>query len=356
MEFSRKVLIAIILIMSIYIIFQLVEKRRKILTLSRSDAIDGFSMPFFSSPNLNQTPNTIINYKGEKNTALKTLCIKSSYNTAWMNNTISIDNVRYALQRGCRFIDFEIYLLQIGNQKGMYAPYVSYPTSKERLLLGDVFASIVEQAFQDSTTQNRYDPLFIQLRMSASNIQIYSLVGMAIQSNLSSYLYTQKVTGDTLMSDILGKIVIVNDKSLNFNYMDLANYVNCQIPSTVDSKPQCMDLANYVNVEIGTTSLSAVKYSLLKLMSYEPLEIDVDGITPNVKKWKIVYSESESGENPKLSHCVLKYGIQIIACGYNNVDRQLIEYEEFFNHFNSAFVTLSSAYTYLEHLPPTKSV
>jgi hypothetical protein len=181
MDFFRKIMVLFIFLITVYILFRLIQKRRELLALeSFTEGIAEFTNPqVISLSKLNKTPNTIQNVPAKyKEKPLHQFFIKSSFNTAYDGTTVSTDMVGYILSRGYRFLDFEVYYETITTEPDgsptatvALSEYGKFPrTSSNNILLSDVFKKIKLGAFT-TLSPNPNDPLFIQLRPMYQDIK-----------------------------------------------------------------------------------------------------------------------------------------------------------------------------------------
>ena len=292
---------------------------------------------------------------------LKELIVKASYNTAVLNGTCSTTTMQAVLARGVRFIDFEIYYDEQSN--------TTYVGSNKDVKLADMLQAVVSNAFIALTSAsvtagsapstpptvtgcpNPGDPLFIQLRIfpgkePATN-PIYNLVGMALQQYCATLLYKGTITGQkTLFQDVMGKIIIVCDQSINPKYLESSNYA--PICSTDISNNNCYSLANYVNVQSWSLSgLRTITYSHLKGTATNPPTLDSSNnlLHTSATQWWLVEPDMNDNSNQSFSELITSYGCQIIAQMFNKGDINLGRYEVFFNKNKSAFVPIANALT-----------
>jgi hypothetical protein len=305
--------------------------------------------------------------KGILDLPLKELCIKASYNSANSGSYISLNMLQYVINRGVRYLDFEVFFIQSDNAKKTMKPVVATSTdpdfiafsSENNLLLDDVLSYAVSNAFS-SPCPNMNDPLFINLRIKSNNRDVYKAVAASIDSTIKQKIYSDPnniiftdasigdiankaitITKDTKFSDIKGSVIISIDKTLFPNY---TNFTNCDI-----GKQKCYDLTNYTNIECGSENMNLTLYSLISPQKL--LQINDDNRTTNVKTITVVNPDStflinKANTNPKYSDFIIKYGCQIVPYRFYQNDSSLEDYEKFFNIHNSAFVPLASAISY----------
>jgi len=280
---------------------------------------------------------------------LREYVIKSSYNTAITGNYVNLEMIKYLLGRGCRFLDFEIFY--IDNK-----PVVAYSTDKNidtidtdnYVLLDSVLSTVVSTAFS-VISPNNSDPLFIQFRIKSTNPNVYKAVAKSVDFNLRGKLYNNKITDDTKLSDLMGQIVLVMDKTINRNYKDLSI---CK-----KNEQQCHNLSNYINIESGSQSLYLQNYSeLLNQYSTPPMILDkCKGnnsihICTDISKMRVVLPDNnfKNVQNPNYTDFVSKFGSQILAYRFYVLDKNLKNYETFFDDNKSAFVPLAIAIEYIQ--------
>lgn len=313
------------------------------------DTCDGMKEGFTKSPsselsslhNKNVPVQVSSTNKDHSNELLKDYVVKGSYNSAITGKYVNTDMVKYVLERGCRFLDFEVFLID-NKPKVSYSVDKTYQTyeTENQVLLDNVLLAAISNAFA-RPSPNYEDPLFIQLRIKSKDNSIYKMIAKSIDHSLKTKLYNKKVDDNTKLSDIMGKVVIVFDKSYNRNYADLSN---CK----KDDK-YCSDLTKYVNIESGTTSLHSNTFSEVLAEGNYPLAIK-DGceLCTNVDKYRIALPSKriKNEKNPEHKELVLGHAIQINLYRFYLKGDELNEYEEFFNNFQCSFVPLASVIQY----------
>ena len=154
----------------------------------------------------------------------------------------------------------------------------------------------------------------------------------------------KRVTKDTLLSELMNKVIICMDKTVVRNYKD---YTAC----SSDSK-KCYDLQKYINMESGSEDLNLLKYSEVMDQCVIPININDDNVTTTVKTLKYVTpnSKNDNSFNPVFSDFILKYSAQLPAYRFYITDKHIRRYEEFFDDNGSAFVPLAIAITYFKKL------
>lgn len=378
MPIFKKILILSTIIIFLFIFWPLIINRIKL-----KKEMEGFSLNPFTSSETKELANSENNSKltivssseNIHDMSLCELCIKSSYNSALIGNEatgnyyINTDMLKYVINRGCRYLDFEVLYIPVDDSKpnGEKKPVVGFTTdpnfysisSSNTVLLNTVLTSAVSNAFT-SSCPNFKDPLFINLRIKSNNNDVYSSVASAIDStikdkiyvNTDSQIYTnlelkklmfpaKRITKNTTISEIAGCVIISIDKTINPNYIHVTQ---CDA-----SYGYCYDLINYTNINNGSQDMNLILYSLAT--KAQPLQILDDNLHTTVKTITVanpdnLYLINTSNGNPKHRDYLLNFGCHWVPHQFNKNDAALAEYEKFFNDHNSAFVPLSSAISY----------
>ena len=320
MEFLQLIIIVLIIFLFLYISYRLIQKQNM--------HYEGFQEGLDSTTITNTTDKM-------SNMALKQYCIKASYNSAYDGSKVTIDQLKYVMSKGCRFLDFELYLK---NDK-VYVNYSNDPTyttfintNVNDILFVTVMDKIMDKLpYRKSDNKTTYtmpnpnDPLFIQLRIKSKNNEIYSKIANILENyRKQNKLYEKQIDGDTKLNVLKNKIIIVMDKSINPKY-----------PEDV--------LAPYVNIVTGGNTWSSQEYSLVKNQKTTPPKTNDDFKTTNVTNFKLVMPDvSESSPNPPKPYSFIQnYGVQAIAYKFYKNDTGLILYENIFSEYQSAFVPLA---------------
>jgi len=345
LDWYKKIAVVLIIVIASYLLFQILQIQRQILSITGGDTgyfKEGLSNDITFMTNNDTGPKVqSINPSKYPNLTLKDFVIKSSYNTACIGSTMSLDAITYALTRGYRFLDFEVYLVD-----GL--PCVGYGndsklkiSSSNTLPFGQVLYNIVTEAFS-APTPNTNDPLFINLRMKTTDTTLYETVAKSIDTNIKNRLYQGNVNSLTKMEDIMGKIVLLIDVT---SAPDYDSYPDCS--SLINSAKQCFNLSSYVNLELGGNSLRKSTYYSLLNQTTNPPNINDDGTT-DLSVLKLSYPDvvNDTG-NPKILPFIKDYGIQFVAVRLNMLDTNLKAYETFFANCGNAIVPFSTALTNL---------
>lgn len=376
MNRNKSILLVVTLCIFIYVIYRFVWKRnmitriihklqRKCLTCKprckndncKCNTLEGFELFGTAKGEYNSLiepgstdivslplDSTYLSNKDSGKPRLKDFIVKSSYNSAVTGKYVNIDMVKYLLRRGVRLLDFEVMLIDD-------APMITYTDdntldsieTSNTLLLNNVFSMVVSNAFVQPTP-NIKDPLFIHLRIKADqgSDKLYKLIAKSIDSTLKDKLYTGRINKDTKMSDIMGKIVIILDKTIDRHYKQTAA---CS-PTDKD----CYNLTKYVNLESGSDLLFLHRYSELLNLSYDHIRVeDKCAICTSTTNMRMVLPDTinKNTKNPDIDDFVLNYGSQFVLYKFYSKDTELEKYEQMFNDNKGGIVPLAYSIDYL---------
>lgn len=359
MDFTNKILILIIIVILTYVLWRLINRRNEL-----KKQLENFDVSSYIPTLVTSAPASDVEFNKLKDTAnpihiqnvnsqytnlpLKEYCIKGSYNSAFTGNYVNLDMLSYVLSRGCRFLDFEVFYIHENN---LTIPKVGVCTdpnfntliSENTILLDNVLTTALASAFS-STSPNNNDPLFINLRIKSNNNDVYHAVAKSIDYSLRSKLFKGSITNQTTLNDIMGKVVVVIDKTINRKYLDYA------VCDTMDN--ECYDLTKYTSLESGSELMNLVHYSEIMNQCSMPINITNDNLHTDTKRIKLVIPDMISNQkgNIYFNAMIYKYGCQIVPYLYYFKDADLVNYEKFFNDNNAGIVQLSIAIPYFQKL------
>ena len=356
MDFLKFLLILIIIIIFLYCIYRMMLKRKSLLMQRElvyesgsSATVEGFSL--FGDPVTNEltrlkndaAPGISNILIGNANLPLKEYVVKSSFNSAMTGFYFNLNMIKYVLERGCRFLDFEVYSFED-------VPYVAYAAdnnftnvdSYNKLLLGDVLSLVAASAFV-SPSPNPNDPLFVHLRIKSFNNNIFEAISEIVANTIGNRLNSCDVTTDTLLSSLMGKIILIVDKQLAPNYK---KYSTCDPSSTTN----CNDLTSQVNMESGGDYMRIYNFSKLLDLSIMPPYIYSDGTT-DVNTLRLAIPDNGTNmANPSVYEFIVDYGSQFVALPFFIKDTNLENYEKIFSDNKSEFVPFNVMIPYLNKL------
>jgi hypothetical protein len=392
MIFIKKIIIVFIVLITTYIIWRLIMKQQELSAQKTSgfstkgSFTEGFLdasgnstsyFPTFSSADaeflsvkktLDLFPITILNSPPKYDQIpIYQMEIKAAYNSAITGNFVHKNMVQYIIQRGCRYLDFELFFID----DDVVVSYTTDPTyqtimTDNTITLNDMLATIVSQGFSQ-IAPNKNDPLFICFRIKSTEPTIYQHIAKSVDHAFKLYLFSEKINTHTTMAQLQGKIILINDSTLNpHNYLDLCN---CTDPTN------CYNYSKQVNVEMGIDTLIQQPYMQILGQTWQPpLITQLNPPITDVKKWRLIVPDKPIqpknqyanppknspllNQNPQIAPFIRQFGCQIVPFRFYLLDSTsiyssffggstpLADYETLFNDQKTAFVPMANALTY----------
>jgi hypothetical protein len=257
---------------------------------------------------------------------LRDYYIKTAYNCcsggSYKNDFVNIDILKDILKQGVRGLDFEIF--SIDEQ-----PVVATSTSDNYYIketynyinFVEVMNTIRDYAFSTATSPNPKDPIIIHLRIKSTNQTMYKNFAKILESYDTillgkEYSYENHGInlGNTQLTDLLGKVVIIVDR-LNTSFLE------------------CVEFYEFVNMTSNSLFMRALHYYDI---AYTP---DINELI-NFNKTGMTIGLPDKGSDPKNpSGIVLREtGTQMIAMRYQLFDTNLQESDMIFAVQGTAFV------------------
>lgn len=327
MEFPnfKKILLLVSIAISFYIIYSLVQHRQTITTITPTTDIT--TTENFQTSMATIVPTASLQY------TLKEYLMFGAWNCcAVSNGNVSLEQLAIVFKNGCRFLDFEVYLIDgkpaVGFSKNQFQRNESIQQidSEKVIPFTDLCTAIAS-----ATSPNPNDPLFLHFRIKSNDLKILDLMaGSFVSSGLSKKFCKDKVDEYTILSQLQNKIVVVVDKAY--------------VPAI-----KANDVKNMVNMFSGTRSMISmvIPDRLCKLP--RPLLLNTDNET-NTRTVKMVThpfgsdSEFKNVSFSKFATLVMKHSINIIPFKFYSNDEDLQEYMNFFSdNGHHAFMTMAVA-------------
>jgi|LauGreSuBDMM15SN_2_FD.fasta_scaffold19722_2 hypothetical protein len=274
--------------------------------------------------------------------SLRNAVIKSSSNSALTGNYVNLDMIRQVLSRGCRVLDFQVFLkdgaVVVGYSNAIYDPSFSSMTSLNCVSLAGVCTTILSNAFSD-TSPNKDDPVFVQLHLK-TNATNYDTISEVLYAGLKGKLAWVKdtakaleVTPDTRLSDVAGKVVLF------INAPQLSSYTPTQdMTNTTRTLADVTNtLADVTNMYVGTPTVPIYSEANLLQQMYSPSSTSpylMRIVQPSLGFFGGV-------TNPNAPPLISNYSSQIVLEAFYIADENLKTYESLFDAKNSAFLLLT---------------
>jgi len=199
------------------------------------------------------------------NKSLSTYNIKAASNCAFTGKYIAPEMVAFVLQRGCRILDFQLFVdpkldqVVVGILDDTQSITTSYNTVPLVTILNE---GVLSTAFS-SQVSNSTDPLFLYLRIyPGTSSTIYSKLAMILTEaftnlHVDKYGRAVAVTGATSMASLMSRVVIIVDKSADAGYKSKSL---CPANSG-GAGGACMNFGDLVNLESGGGDLAWTSFS-----------------------------------------------------------------------------------------------
>jgi len=364
LRFCEILIIIIALILLAYVFYDYI---RKVMTVKEGMKSDE---PFYNEVmkeigykeiDTKEMPSGINNMPASsQDMELMQYCVKGSANSAYSGQYISDEMVKYVLSRGCRFLDFEVYYLPIGDdedEKDTFAPYVGYSsdpssinsTTKNNYLFRKVLKSTLSNAFTQQSGEkyespNSKDPLFIHIRIKTdtkNKDKLYDMIQSDIQSVFNSgyndyFLVKRKndviiptqIDGTTSIKRLVQKVVMI------FDYE----------PENV--------IGSFHNMTSDSAQLSRMTYDEMNTFKYKAMPPKrLDSSRTDITKLKMAVPDSNRSdqENPNIHGAIKNYGVQFTLIQYYNTDMNLILAESMFQRYSAAILPMSLLLNYIKN-------
>jgi len=122
--------------------------------------------------------------------------VKSSFNSCCtgpiINGHVSLDALKFVINQGIRFLDFEIYLIKDRAVVAVGRENVYIKDSLNELNLAEVFDTIKVNALESASIENNTDPLILHFRIMSNNNNIYTILAHTIKKYFSDYLVSSQ--------------------------------------------------------------------------------------------------------------------------------------------------------------------
>jgi len=170
--------------------------------------IDGFNCKVTSYTDALAEYNARNDDNNHRNYRLKDYFVKSSYNSAFTGNYMNTEMVKLLLNRGCRFLDFEV----VNSRGTLYVTEKSIASDRSKqITLGKALGVI-------NRTLTKDDPVFINLRLQNPSSITYNNLKSSLRSLHYELRYSDRPIDDTTrISEIQGKCIIIANYDIKDN-------------------------------------------------------------------------------------------------------------------------------------------
>jgi|TARA_B100000795_G_scaffold252863_1_gene222713 hypothetical protein len=292
------------------------------------------------------------------NDSLVNFYIASSYNSCcagdFQDSYVTLKPLEEIIFHGARVLDFEIYSID-GTAQVAASPFPN-PNIKgtyNSIPIEEVLNKVSNLAFSSGTSANANDPLFLHFRIKSNRQDVYTPLAKSIINNFAGRLldarwsfegrgsanntHTENLALEPLIS-LAGKVIILAHQD-NDNYKDESNpfyeLVNLGSNSTYFKQLRNTD------IQYAASPANLKTYNKQRVALTMP---DWSEINTNV---------------PVALH--QSYGCQMVCMNYQNLDKNMKYYLDFFNNAGCAFVKKPPYLCYVQKkitcaTPPSKDL
>ena len=265
---------------------------------------------------------------------LKDYCYKASLNCAVSGNYVSTNMIKEVLSRGCRFLDFEVFYIK---ENDIFSPHVAMSTdykfisidTDNSISLIDALNAVNSNAFSQIAPNNK-DPIFVHLRIKSNDTKVYDAVAKNIMTAFTSRKHEEKINETTKLEDIMGKVIIVMDKTIRRDYKQHSDILD-----------------KITNIESGSEALNQFSLNSLMNASEKIIAIDDNNLTTDLEKLQMVMPNQEK-YNTNIPDIIFNFGIQIFPAKFYAHSDELEDYEDLFNQNSHGIVPMGAMIYYLQ--------
>ena len=281
------------------------------------------------------------------NYTFKDYYIKTAYNCCsggnYKNDYVDLCVMTDLLKQGVRGLDFEIFSIDD-------RPVIATSTSDSYYVketfnyinFVDAMNMIRDYAFSTSISgSTSTDPIIIHLRIKSTNQEMYKNFAKLLEQYDSILLskdydseYYGKNFGDVPLRNLLGKVIIIVDRS-NISFLE------------------CPEFYKFINMTSNSVFMRALHYYDIK---YTP---DMNELIA-FNKQNMTIGMPDKGSNPENPSSIVmrEMGVQLLAMRYQKIDTNIEENDIFFEENGYAFVLKPEKLRYIPitiPLPPPQN-
>ena len=365
MEFIKKILILFVVVLFIYILLRLLQKRADIISNSKVEGFTEGLTATYTDPKVikiaaatkSESLNTMKASYGSQ--PISDFFVKSSLDSAYNGSSVTVDMVNYVLSRGYRFLDFEVYLEALTTEKygsktatvGYTDIVAGYRTSENNIKLSDVLTAIMQGAFTN-TSPNSTDPLFLHIRpMYQLPTESDDSANLAVKQGNNTQLNTQIEAALELLSGSLAGLV-----SPSTTVSSISEKIVLIMDSTDTNGKKSAKLKSMISIDPSSKYMNTINTGIV---TAKPVLSNTQEPTPDPSENPESFSGTrliitlpfdETGniltDNPNTNSLITQFAPNfspMMAWLYNSNSGILASYENLFiNNGKSAFIEMSS--------------
>lgn len=280
---------------------------------------------------------------------LRDFYIKTAYNCCasgqFKSDYVSLCALQNVIKQGVRCLDFEIFCVDNTPVVGVSSiDIIGVKQSYNSIPVSQVLMELKNIAFSETSgiCPNPKDPLLLHFRIKTNNENILNLLAEEIASKLGEQLlqieYMREANGTNItkrpIKDFIGKVVIMVEKNSKSNVMPLLY--------------QSKTMWELTNVTTNSVFIHEKRYMDIKNSN------DLETVTNfNKQNMTLVLPELSVSNANYISTIPQALGCQLMAMNFQNVDQNLLTYNELFEKKESAFVPKPNELIYIPVLVST---
>jgi hypothetical protein len=274
---------------------------------------------------------------------LRDFYIKTAYNCCasgqFKSDYVSMCALQNAIKQGVRCLDFEIFCVDNIPVVGVSSiDIIGVKQSYNSLPISMVLKELNNIAFSQTAgiCPNPKDPLLLHFRIKTNDVNILNILASEIAENLGDKLlpieYMRECSGTNItkrpIKDFIGKVVIMVEKNSTANSMPLLY--------------QSKNMWELTNVTTNSVFIHESRYMDIKNSN------DLETMTNfNKQNMTLVLPDLSVSNINYISTVPQALGCQLMAMNFQNVDQNLLTYNELFEKKESAFVPKPNELIYI---------
>ena len=274
---------------------------------------------------------------------LRDFYIKTAYNCCasgqFKSDYVSLCALQNVIKQGVRCLDFEIFCVDNTPVVGVSSiDIIGIKQSYNSIPVSQVLKELNNIAFSETSgiCPNPKDPLLLHFRVKTNNENILNMLASEIAENLGDKLlpieYMREANGTNItkrpIKDFIGKVVIMVEKNSKSNVMPLLY--------------QSKTMWELTNVTTNSVFIHEKRYMDIKNSN------DLETVTNfNKQNMTLVLPELSVSNANYISTIPQALGCQLMAMNFQNVDQNLLTYNELFEKKESAFVPKPNELIYI---------
>lgn len=354
MELHKKILLGLTILITSIILYRLWCSRKDI------------SSSIKPTPQIESYTNINIQTCGNYDLPLSQYFIKGSWNSAYVGhssfkyntNTMDASMVMDVLDRGCRFLDFEIYAVKIKPKDTDYTPVVgfSYSSGNGYMMNSSDPPVPFDDVLKKIALFTTDDPIFIQIRIKSAKPDMVQKVVTSIRNIIGvqniwnangSSIRQSQIYSQPLNTFMKKKIFIADFVNSDPEFKTLTDPFYLSTNPLLDINIPCMSYTDTLKAPIKAISLSTSDNKNGTVINSNGSSLSLKEAFPPFD-----YLNISNPFSYQLRDFITNHGINILPYRFYIDDTNLEEYEKLFSKTtNCPFIPMSSLLVYYSGIP-----